>query len=806
MPGSTPSLLPSFPRFAFSKPLFATSLTLALAGCGTGASGPSATAPVIPAAHVISGFVHGGQQPVVGSQISLYAAGKAGLASAPRSMLAAPVVTGPGGSFSITKDYACQTGDQVYILATGGDAGSGLNPAIELMAALGPCSNLAPATNINIDEVTTVGSVFALSAFITGPQNLGSDATNTQSTDTLVAAFANTSNLVATATGTALQTSTGQGVVPYTTINSLANSLAACVNSVSSSSQTCTSLFSSTAVSGVSPNNTLQAAINIAHNPAANASAIYNLAGAASPFLPTLAGPPATYAIAVAHPSDVLTYHNNNSRNGVQSAESTLTPANVSSATFGKLLTFPVDSYLFAQPLYVGGIGMPDGAVHNVVYAASTHGTVYAFDADGKNPTSGSLWTVSLLPTGERYPTSSDYGNCSNPPEAGIVGTPVIDRAAQTIYLVTKTITSTGSTFTQRLHALSILDGTERPGSPVVIAPTFAGTGDGGSTITFNPQRQLNRAALMLAPNASGTNTVYTVFASHCDIQQYHGIILGFDGTSLANTASFIDTPNGVEGGIWMSNGGMLADAQGYVYAVTGNGTFDANTNGPDYGDAVLKLTPPAAGAASTNMGVNQYFTPDNQAYLNDHDLDTGGIEGLLFSDPASGVASNLLVAGDKNGSIYLLNTAALDGYDTGPSQGNGDIQDFTGGGTFIYNFAFFNNTLYTSTPLDAYAYNPGTSTTAGKFTTTPAYTASVTTSPVVSANGTANGIVWADETGGRLIAYNAANLVPLYTTAQAANNRDTPATFVKFTSPVIANGKVYLSGQGALVVYGLLQ
>ena len=486
---------------------------------------------------------------------------------------------------------------------------------------------------------------------------------------------------------------------------------------------------------------------------------------------------------------------------GVQASETTLTPATVSSTTFGKLFSFPVDSYLFAQPTYVGGLGMPDGAVHNIVFAASTHATVYAFDADGKNPTAGSLWSVSLVPSGERYATANDYG-CTNPPEAGVVGTPVIDRNAQTMYLVTKTINTTTSVYTQRLHALSLLDGSERPGSPVLIAPTFAGTGDGGTTITFNPQRQLNRGALTLVPNSTGTNTVYITFASHCDIQKYHGIIVGYDGSTLASTASFVDTPNGIEGGIWNSNGGLTADAQGYIYTVSGNGTFDANTSGPDYGDAVIKLAPPAAGSSA--MAVNQYFTPDNQAYLNDHDLDTGGIQNLLFTDPQSGVAPNLLVAGDKNGSIYLLNTAQLDGYDLGPSQGNGDLQDFTGGGVFIYNFAFFNNTLYTSTPLDAYTYKPGTSSTAGTFTTTASAAVNITTAPVVSANGTANPIVWAQDTGGTFHAFITTGLTELYNSNQAGT-RDTPATFVKFTSPVIANGKVYLSGQGALTVYGLL-
>jgi len=781
--------------------------TLSLAGCGTGAvtsgssSGTSGTL-------AISGQVLGGQQPVNLSTISLYAAGKTGLVSTPRSMLTGSVTTNSSGYFSITSKYACNSGDQVYIVATGGDAGSGPNSAISMMTALGPCATLlanASTTNITINEVTTVASVYSLAAFMNSVQALGSDATNTPSTDTLAASFANTQTLVNTATGVAPLISTGNGIVPQATIYALADALAACINSTASNSTACTKLFSAATVPANTPTDTLQAALNIAKNPAANPTGVYGVTSATGPFQPTLTAAPASWTITVAHPSDWLTYHGNNSRNGVQAYETTLTPANVNSASFGKKFSFTVDSYLFAQPLYIGGIGMPDGLVHNLLIAASTRATVYAFDADGSSTTA--LWSVSLLPSGERYPVSSDYGGCGNPPEAGIVGTPVIDRAGETIYVVVKTINTSTSVFTQRMHALSLIDGSERAGSPIVISPSFAGTGAGSSagTIAFNGQRQLNRSALMLTTNSDGSETVWAAFASHCDIANYHGIIVGLDSTSLATKATFIDTPNGSDGGIWMGAGGLAADAAGSIYALTGNGTFDANTGGTDYGDAALKLALPKSGAASNLMTISDYFVPSDQANLNAKDLDVGGAEAMLITDPGSGIAPNLMIASDKNGSVYLINTDNMERYDTGPGATNGDLQDFTAGGTFIYNFAFFNNVLYTSTPFKAYSFTPGTQMTAGSFNeTATAQPGLAQTAPVVSANGTANAVVWTQDTSGELHAYTTA-LTEIYNTSQAAGSRDAPAAFVKFTSPVIANGKVYLSGSGALVVYGPL-
>jgi hypothetical protein len=778
-------------------------IPLLLAACGM-QSGPTATSSASSSLFTVTGTVHGGQQPIVGAQISLYAAGKAATASAARSMLAAPVPTGPGGSFSLTGLYTCQPGDQVYLVATGGDSGSGPNSAISLMAALGPCASLQTKPFVAVNEVTTVGSIYPLAPFMSGPQNLGSAPVDA---NTLAGAFANVTGLISASSGAALQTSLGNAIVPQATINSLANSVAACINSTQGS-QSCASLFSDTTVSGSTPANTLQAVLNLAQNPTLNPGAIYTLALPSAPFQPTLTGAPSSWAIAATHPNDVLLYHNDLARTGVQTDETQLTPTNVTPATFGKLYSFPVDSYLFANPLFAGGVGQ----LHNLVLTASTRGTVTAFDADNNNPAAGYLWQQSLIPASERYVTQDDY-NCTNPPEAGIVGTPVIDRQSQTIYVLVKSISTSTSTFYQRLHAISLLDGTERPNSPVLINPTFTtnGQGDGasGTSLPFNAQRQLNRSALLLTPNDSGGKTVWIDFASHCDIGPYHGIVLGYNSSNISQlTSAFNNTPNGSDGGIWMGAGGLSSDTQGYLYALSGNGTFDANTGGPDYGDAALKLAPPAVNASSNLMSVADYFTPSNQADLQSKDLDLGGAEGILFNDPASGTAPNLLIASDKNGYVYLLNTANMGQYDTGThgiNSQNGDIQDWQAGGVIIYNFAFFNNTLYTSTPLSAFAFHPGTSSTAGSFNTTPTASTSLNNlAPTLSVDGTQNALVWAFDQNAILHAFTP-NLTEVYNSSQAANQRDAPAPFVKFNSPVIANGKVFLAGQGALTVYGLL-
>jgi hypothetical protein len=807
---SQASLLSAFRKAL--RPASFTLLALLPLGCGTG-SGPGSV-HTAPASHAFQGKVFGGQQPVVGSQVYLYAAG--GSTTGSRSMLTGSgyVTSDSAGGFNITNDYTCQAGDQVYLLALGGNAGSGTNSSIGLMAALGPCSALTPTTYITINEATTVAAAYALSSFITSPTYVGADPVGS---NPVAAAFSNVKALVDPSSGMAPSSILGSGIVPQAKLNSLANALAACVNSDVTSSL-CASLFSYTGTP--SNGNTAQAAISIAHSPSTHAADIFALGDSKPPFEPTLTSAPDTWSLAVAFPGDVLTYHNNAARNGVQSAETTLTPSNVSKENFGKLFTFPVDGQLYAQPLVVGGLGLPDGNIHNVVFAATAHGSIYAFDADGHNSSSGYLWMQSLFAAGESSVLQADYGGCRDTtPEASLLGTPVIDRSTGTLYVVTNYKTGTNGPYFQKLHAISLLDGSEKFGGPTIITATYPGTGDGAASgvLTFDPIKQNQRPALLLA-----NGTVWITWASHCDSPNYHGYVIGYSASDVTQqTVVFNNTPNGSDGGIWMSGGGPSADADGYVYIVGSNGTFDASSKGGlDYGDSALKLSVPTPG--STLPTVKDYFTPFNQLVLSSTDNDAGITNPMLFDDPGS-IAPHLMVESDKTGKIYLLNTGKLGGY-TGPNNPNADIQEFPTGNKIFNNFAYFNQTMYvggTSEPLRAYAFQPGNSTTPGTFNTTP--TSMSPTTPgggyssgggcaAVSANGTSAGIVWTQDhsvsgsNAPALHAYDATNLATeLYNSNQANAKADVMPAAVKFTCPVIANGRVFVGGAGALAVYGLV-
>jgi hypothetical protein len=803
------------------------SLTLIalLAGCSTGTNSTA-----IPEAKPsLRGNVHGGQQPVAGAQIYLYAAGTTGYGSPSRSMLAAPgyVSTDIGGNFTITGDYTCQPGDLVYLVGLGGNAGAGPNSNIVLMTAPGSCATLqanAATTFLNIDEVTTVASVYALAPYISSAQAIGAPTTDATGLAYAFTRVANTANLT---TGTANTTTpTANGVILQSAINSLADSIASCVNS-SGSFAACTTLFSASTFGTSVPTNTLAATLNIALHPLNNVAAIYNLGTGQPPFQPTLATAPPNWSLPVTYPGDVLTYYNNVERTGVQPTETILTPASVSSGNFGRLRTFSVDGYLYAQPLYVNQFLMPDGTTHNIVFASTSHASVYAFDADGNNPAQGYLWHTQLVAANEAPVATSDYFNCGNPtPEAGIIGTPVIDRNSGTLYVVSKTKLITGNTTTyfHRLHALNLVDGTERFNGPTVISATVPGTGDGaqGGRVTFNPQTQNERAALLL-----DNGTVWITYASHCDIGPYHGWLFGYNASNVTQqTAVYNNTPNGSDGGIWMSIGGPSSDSRGNIFVVGGNGTFDANTNGSDLGDAALRIVTP--NTPSTTLIPADYYAPSNQMSLSDNDLDTGMTSPLLFHDPTSGVAPGLLVMTDKTGRLYLLNQSNLGHYDTGdngPDGKNGDLQDFTVGGSIFNNFGWLpsqsGGTLYVGPdgqPLFAYAYLPGTSTTPGSLNLTPTSQTTVSfasngglggTAPVLSADGTSHPIVWTlDRTGANdiLYAFDATNLSTLlYSSAAAANGADTGPPPVKFSSPVVGAGKVFVGGVNTLDVYGPL-
>jgi len=343
--------------------------------------------------------------------------------------------------------------------------------------------------------------------------------------------------------------------------------------------------------------------------------------------------------------SDVLTHRNDNMRTGQNTSETILTASNVNSATFGKLFSLPTDGYVYAQPLYKSNV-LIAGKTHNVLFVATEHDSVYAFDADGQS--SLPLWQVSFINPSAGITTvpSSDIPDFSIDPEIGITGTPVIDPQSGTLYVVAKT-KENGSYF-QRLHALDITTGAEKFGGPVVIQASVLGTGDGNDghgNIPFDPFHQNQRAALLLA-----NGVVYIAFASYGDAKPYHGWVLGYNAATLQRVAVFNDTPNGSNGGIWQSGEGPSADASGNIFVISGNGTFDADVGGIDFGDSFLKL--------STNGGgltLVDFFTPFNQAFLNSNDLDLGSTGTLLLPDQTGTAHPHLVLGAGKDGNAYLV-------------------------------------------------------------------------------------------------------------------------------------------------------
>ncbi len=317
--------------------------------------------------------------------------------------------------------------------------------------------------------------------------------------------------------------------------------------------------------------------------------------------------------------TNVLTSNYNNSRTGVNASETVLTPSNVNSSQFGKLFALPVDGQLYAQPLYVANVTIA-GALHNVVIVATENDTVYAFDADAAG---NALWKSSLVDTahgaasGASALTVPTDTTCTDmQPKIGITSTPVIDPASNTIYVEAKSKENGG--FVHRLHALDLLSGAEKSPGPKVITASVPGTGDGssGGFVPFDNLHQLNRPGLLLM-----NGVIYIAYASHCDYGPYHGWLLAYDTATFSQKGALNFTPNGGDGGIWMSGGGLAADSAGNIFLSTGNGTFD--NAGVNLGDSIVKVA-----LQNGVLKVLDYFAPFNQDTLNanDTDLGSGGV------------------------------------------------------------------------------------------------------------------------------------------------------------------------------------
>ncbi|MDB6065208.1 MAG: pyrrolo-quinoline quinone [Pedosphaera sp.] len=514
----------------------------------------------------------------------------------------------------------------------------------------------------------------------------------------------------------------------------------------------------------------------------------------------------------------VLTYHNDNTRQGLNTNETQLTLANVNTNTFGKLFSYPVDGYVYAQPLIMTNVTIPGKGVHNVAYVVTEHESVYAFDADNNAGANASpLWQTSFLGPGITTVPSGDIGSGDIVPEIGITSTPVIDPATSTIYIEAKT-KENGTTYVHRLHALDIATGLERTNfnSPVIIAATnYPGTGTGGADtdgsghVLWNPLREHCRPALTLL-----NGVVYVAYASHGDTQPYHGWLFSYDAHTLTQLGVFNSTPNGGLGGFWQGGGGPTVDAAGNLYLITGNGSFNASSNTisstNNFAMSVMKF--------STSGGVPalvDYFTPFNWSSLSGSDQDLGSGAAIVLPDSAGTTNHpHLLVAAGKGGNVFLLDRDSLGGFNAGA---NSQIVEtltnaLTTGNTGSYSTpAFFNNTLYylgKNDFLKAFAMSGGLLSPNAVVGTNKVGHAGST--PVITANGTSNAIVWVIQSDAYassgpsvLRAYNATNVTQeLYDSSQLLT-RDNPGAAVKFTAPTVANGKVYVGTQYQVSVFG---
>ncbi len=514
---------------------------------------------------------------------------------------------------------------------------------------------------------------------------------------------------------------------------------------------------------------------------------------------------------------NVLTYHNDNARDGANTNEVLLTLANVNVSTFGRLINYATDGLIIAQPLYVSGLVIPGQGTHNVVFVATENDSVYAFDADSNAGTNGGLlWHDNLGIAvssyndefGNRY-QGTYYGDIV--PVVGITGTPVIDLASGTLYVNVHTREVGATTnYYHRIHALNITNGVEQPYSPVAVTNSVPGTGVDGTNgvVGFDARTENQRPGMTLAGGM-----LYGAYGSYADTDPYHGWVLGFKATNLAQSASyaFNTTPNATvatfganagEGALWMGGNGLCVDVSNNLYFATANGSFSANTNGGDYGDSFVKLS------TSNGLAVADYFTPYNQATLavNDTDLGSGGT--ILLPDSVGSTNHlHLMVGCGKDGILRLVDRDNMGRY-----QANNDnqiVQEVPGaiGGAFSTP-AYFNQHIYYQASGDVmksfFISN-------AVITPTPVSRATINFSalggtPSISANGTNNAIVWTIQSDGGpdvLHAYNATNLAQeLYNSSQNLA-RDNPGQAIIMTTPTVVNGKVFVGAQYTLSIFG---
>jgi hypothetical protein len=511
-------------------------------------------------------------------------------------------------------------------------------------------------------------------------------------------------------------------------------------------------------------------------------------------------------SVSVCAQTSILTQHYDNTRTGQNTNETILTPANVST-TFGELFALAADGYVYAQPLYMPNLAIPGNGTHNVLFVATEHDSVYAYDADN----GALLWFRTFLVNGATTVSTADVGNTQDiHPEMGITGTPAIDATTNTMYVVVNT--KEAGVLIYRLHALDITTGLDKLGGPVQLVGSVPGTAPDGSggMVPFNVQWENQRPGLLLY-----NGFLFIGFASHGDNGPWHGWILGYNATTLVQTGLWNTSPNGKGNGIWGAGSGLAADANGGAYVSTGNGDDTVTIPAPppatniDYGDSIVRIN-----LANGIPLPTDYFTPYNQASLDNSDADVGS-GGVLIPPDQSGPFPHILIQAGKQGSLYVVNRDKMtsDGshYCNGCTSDPEIIQTVTGSGGLWSMPSYWNGNIYTwgnGANLEAFSLKSGRL--SASPTSHSAETSGFPGSTVaISSNGTSNGIVWAVQTDAYnsngpaiLRAYDATDVATLLYGSNLTGDQLGPA--VKFVVPVVTNGKVYVGAQKEVDVFGL--
>jgi hypothetical protein len=529
----------------------------------------------------------------------------------------------------------------------------------------------------------------------------------------------------------------------------------------------------------------------------------------------------------------VTTYRNDHFRTGQNLNETVLNTSNVNVQQFGKRVSYPVDGNVFAQPLYVPHV-LVGGSYHDVVYVATSNDSVYAFDADQTSATAP-LWQTSFLhlpvittvPLTDVFP---DYNAPGPVPQFGITGTPVIDPTTGTLYVDAMT-KEHGHVYVHRLHALDITTGREKPGSPIAIEGSVPGTGydSYNGSIDFDAMHENQRTALLLS-----NGVIYLGWASFGSTDPYHGWLMSYtyDGSGFHQVGIYSTTADSRQGGVWMGASGPAADQNGNIYITSGNGFFNLAAGGVSAGDTVLKLNP-------NSLSVSDYFTPSNQACLDNGDLDLGSSGPLLLPNQTGTATPHLLIQTGKEGRPYVINRDYMGGYTPDPNLQCGTAEEGTQHDNVVQELPFGTVGKLLATP----AYWQGTASsgqfvyfggindtlkafqlTNGRLSSAPVSQSAETFGyagavPSVSSNGSVpgTGIVWISgpascttpgcTPGGQnaLRAYDATNLSKELYNSEMNPARDRLDSYMKFSAPTIADGKVFVGTQTSLTIYGLL-